>query len=94
MLKKEAKEQCPELSVLIPDFKRYRLESQKIKETLEQFDPDVQMVGLDEAYLDITLNDPEMISQEIREAIKPYTATMGIAVNKLLAKLCSSYYYR
>ena len=48
------------------------------------------MVGLDEAYLDITLNDPEMISQEIREAIKPYTATMGIAVNKLLAKLCSS----
>jgi nucleotidyltransferase/DNA polymerase involved in DNA repair len=48
------------------------------------------MVGLDEAYLDITLSDPEMISQEIKEAIKPYTATMGIAVNKLLAKLCSS----
>lgn len=90
MLKKEAKECCSDLAFLIPDFKRYRLESHKIKEILEQFDPDVQMVGLDEAYLDITLSDPEMISQEIKEAIKPYTATIGIAVNKLLAKICSS----
>ena len=69
---------------------------------LRQYDPDLEVIGLDEANLDCTdyliRNDMDnemgrlFIAQKIRNEIKDktkMTASCGIACNKMLAKICS-----
>ncbi len=85
---------CPEAVFLPVDYEEYSSVSQIIKNTLKEISPIMEDVGIDEAFLDISeiAKPPEDIAQEIKEKIKKetgLTCSIGIAPNKLLAKIAS-----
>lgn len=85
---------CPEAVFLPVDYREYSRVSAKIKEILREFSPVMQDVGIDEAFLDISGIDKaaEEIAGEIKKRIKDetgLTCSIGIASNKLLAKIAS-----
>ena len=85
---------CPDAVFLPVDYEEYSRVSEKIKEILREFSPIVEDVGIDEAFLDISsLDKPsEEIAEEIKKRIKDetdLTCSIGIAPNKLLAKMAS-----
>lgn len=45
---------CPDLIFIKPNYKLYRQISDKFKSVIEEFDPDLESVGLDEAAIDVT----------------------------------------
>jgi DNA polymerase-4 len=85
---------CPSAIFLPVDYEEYVRVSEKIKEILREFTPIVEDVGIDEAFLD--LSEINQTSEEIARAIKKrikeetdLTCSIGIAPNKLLAKMAS-----
>jgi DNA polymerase-4 len=85
---------CPDAVFLPVDYEEYSRVSEKIKEILREFSPTVEDVGIDEAFLDISAVDrpSEEIAGEIKKRIKDetdLTCSIGIAPNKLLAKMAS-----
>lgn len=97
---------CPEGIFVRPRMEVYRDESHAIMEIVRRYAGElVQQVSVDEAYLDVTdrlpavadhdalLISAQPLAREIKEAIRRerrLTATVGIAPNKLLAKIASS----
>jgi DNA polymerase kappa len=51
-----ARELCPSLIIVEPNFEKYRQVSEQVQQVLRRFDPNVEMMSLDEGYLDITDN--------------------------------------
>lgn len=85
---------CPEAVFLPVDYDEYLRVSKIIKDILRSFTPLLEDVGIDEAFLDISdLNiGSEEIAMEIKKKIKDeldLTCSIGIAPNKLLAKIAS-----
>ncbi len=85
---------CPSAIFLPVDFREYSRVSEKIKAILSEFSPVMEDVGIDEAFLDMTETDktPGEISREIKKRIweeTGLTCSIGIAPNKLLAKIAS-----
>lgn len=85
---------CPSAFFLAVDYEEYLRVSRIIKDILRSFTPLVEDVGIDEAFLDITDLDiaSEEIAAEIKMKIKDalnLTSSIGIAPNKLLAKIAS-----
>lgn len=85
---------CPRAVFLPVDYEAYSKESQKVKGILRRFSAVIEDVGIDEAFLDITAidNPSGEISQGIKKDIKDetgLTCSIGIAPNKLLAKIAS-----
>jgi len=85
---------CANAIFLPVDFSEYSRVSGQIKTILGEFSPVMEDVGIDEAFLDITEVDKpsEEISQEIKKRIREetgLTCSIGIAPNKLLAKIAS-----
>jgi DNA polymerase-4 len=85
---------CPRAVFLPVDYEAYSRESQKVKLILRRFSAVIEDVGIDEAFLDISAIDKpsEDISQGIKKDIKDetgLTCSIGIAPNKLLAKIAS-----
>jgi DNA polymerase-4 len=85
---------CPEAVFLPVDYEEYSRVSGEVKAVLREFSPDVEDVGIDEAFLDISSIDKpsEEIAKEIKKRIKDetdLTCSIGIAPNKLLAKIAS-----
>lgn len=97
---------CPEGVFVRPRMDVYREESHRIMEIVHRFAGDlVQQVSVDEAYLEVTpqltsadshdalLESARPLAGLIKQAIQAerhLTATIGIAPNKLLAKIASS----
>jgi DNA polymerase-4 len=85
---------CPDAVFLPVDYEEYSRVSERIKEILREFTPIIEDVGIDEAFLDISSIDKpsEEIAKEIKRRIKDetdLTCSIGIAPNKLLAKMAS-----
>jgi DNA polymerase-4 len=88
---------CPEAIVVHPRMARYQEISEQVFAIFREFTPLVEGLSLDEAFLDVTasrqlLGAPEQIGAEIRRRIARQTgltASVGIAPNKLLAKIAS-----
>ncbi len=85
---------CPHAVFLPVDYDEYVRVSGIFKNVLHQFSPVMEDVGIDEAFLDISDIDKgsEQIAQEIKEQIfrvTGLTCSIGIASNKLLAKIAS-----
>jgi DNA polymerase-4 len=85
---------CPEAIFLPVDYDEYVRVSRIFKGVLREVTPLLEDVGIDEAFLDISEHpaSAEEISKEIK--VKIYDATgltcsIGIAPNKLLAKIAS-----
>lgn len=84
---------CPS-AVLIPrDMALYREVSGRVMEILRRHSDCVEVMGLDEAYLDLsTALMPKTWCQRIKHEIKVetgLTCSVGLAPNKLLAKVAS-----
>jgi DNA polymerase-4 len=85
---------CPEGVFLAVDFREYSRVSEIVKSVLRRFSPVMEDVGIDEAYLDISdsAEASEQVAMEIKQGIREatgLTCSVGIAPNKLLAKIAS-----
>jgi DNA polymerase IV len=85
---------CPHAVFLPVDYEAYVAASGRFKSTLYTITTIIEDVGIDEAYLDISeLTDTsENIAAKIKAGIKEetgLTCSVGIAPNKLLAKIAS-----
>jgi DNA polymerase IV len=94
---REALRRCPEAVCVQPRMARYQEVSEQVFAIFHQFTPLVEGLSLDEAFLDVTssralLGSAATIGGEIRRRIAAQTgltASVGIAPNKLLAKIAS-----
>ncbi len=95
----QAKQYCPDLVVLPPDMEEYIRFSKMAREIYEDYTDQIEPFGLDENWLDVTgsvglYGSPMAIAREIRERIKfelGITLSIGVADNKITAKLGSDY---
>lgn len=93
----QAKEKCPELVCVPPDFPLYVRFSGKMRRIYEQYSSRVESFGLDESWIDLTnagftFADGVRVAEEIRSRIREelgITVSVGVADNKILAKLGS-----
>lgn len=92
-----ARRLCPVAIVLPPDHRKYRAASEQVFAVFRSFTPLVEGLSLDEAFLQIAglrrhYPDPVAIGEDIRGRLRTeldLPASVGIAVNKFLAKLAS-----
>jgi DNA polymerase IV len=88
-----ARRRCPELTVVPVDMQLYRRGSVKVMSTLREFSDIVEVVGMDEAYVDLSGSPvPQARAREIKARIKQETrlvCSIGLAPNKLMAKIAS-----
>ncbi len=97
MMVHEAKQACPELILTPADNRKYTHTSRLIMAMLRDFTPRVETFSIDEAFLDVTgslrlFGSVERIAWLIKARIRHafgLTCSIGIAPNKLLAKLAS-----
>jgi DNA polymerase IV len=88
---------CPQAIFVDGHPDRYREYSEKVFEILGSFSPQVEMVSIDEAYLDMTgtdrlLGPPLLAAHKLHARIKADTAlncSIGIGTSRLVAKVCS-----
>jgi DNA polymerase IV len=88
-----AHRRCPD-AVLIPsDIELYRRGSRCVMEILREYSELVEVAGLDEAYLDLSdCPAPKARARELKSRMREeirLTCSVGIAPNKLLAKIAS-----
>jgi DNA polymerase-4 len=88
-----ARRLCPDAIVLPPDFSSYREASKQVMDIVRAHVERVEVVGLDEAYLDVAgLFSPRAAMRRLIAAIKTetqLTCSVGIGPNKLVAKVAS-----
>ena len=104
---REAKRLCPEAVLVPADCSKYSDTSEQIFDYLVRYTPLVEIFSIDEAFMDLTAEQspeaqpkgagersPEDIAQEIKRWVREnfgLTISVGIAPNKLLAKLASGW---
>jgi DNA polymerase-4 len=88
-----ARRLCPEAIFLTPDFPAYRGVSRVMMDLVRRHVERVEVVGLDEAYLDLTgLHSPRAAMRRLVTEIRAttdLTCSVGIGPNKLVAKVAS-----
>jgi DNA polymerase-4 len=89
-----ARRRLPDAVYIAPDFPAYREASGQVMEVLRSNVETVEVVGLDEAYLDLSgLFSPKAtmrrIAAEIGEVTGGLTCSVGISESRLLAKIAS-----
>jgi len=97
MSTQEAKRRCPQLILVAGDHSKYTKTSARVFTLLKKYTPVVEVASIDEAYLDVTqslllFQSPLHIAQSVKDQIREseqLTCSIGVAPNKLLAKLGS-----
>jgi DNA polymerase IV len=97
MSTQEAKRRCPQLILVEGNHSKYTETAARIFSILKEYTPFVEVASIDEAYLDITeslllYKSPSQMAQSIKNQIQEgeqLTCSIGVAPNKLLAKLGS-----
>lgn len=93
----EARRCCPQLILVVGDNRKYTYTSSRIIGMMRDYTPLVEVFSIDEAWLDVThslsiFGSPELIASQLKARIREtfgLTCSIGIAPNKLLAKLAS-----
>lgn len=94
-----AKRKCPNLKMYPPDFKMYKEKSNSLFNLLLKYTPDIEVASIDECYLDYgkvksmygdELEFAKKLQKEIFDNLK-FTVNIGIANNKLCAKMASDF---
>jgi len=94
---REANQRCPDLLRVAPRMAHYQSVSSEVFSVFRQFTPQVEGLSLDEAFLDVTASlalfgSAVEIGRQIKARIRSdtrLTASVGIAPNKLVAKIAS-----
>jgi DNA polymerase-4 len=88
-----ARRLCPDAVLIAPDFDAYRAASRKVMDRVRAQVERVEVVGLDEAYLDLDgLMSPRAAMRRLVEEIRAETGldcSVGIGPNRLVAKVAS-----
>jgi DNA polymerase IV len=88
-----ARRRCPDAIFIPPDFETYRARSREVMAVLKEHVERVEVVGLDEAYLDLTgIDRPKAAARRVKAAVQERTGlccSIGIGPNKLVAKMAS-----
>jgi DNA polymerase-4 len=88
-----AHRRCPEMVLVPRDMERYRQVSGEVMAIVREEVARVEVVGLDEAYLDLEDSDfPKTDCRRVKHRIREETGlacSIGLAPNKLLAKIAS-----
>ena len=88
-----ARRLCPEAIFIAPDFESYRARSSELMAVLRSHVDRVEVVGLDEAYLDLSgFERPRSAARRVKAAITHETGlgcSIGIGPSKLVAKVAS-----
>jgi DNA polymerase-4 len=93
----EAKKACPEIALVPADSRKYADACDQLLGIWQSFTPLVELFSIDEAFLDVggceaLFGDPLRIAVLIKERVweeMGLTCSIGVAPNKLLAKLGS-----
>jgi DNA polymerase-4 len=92
----EARQRCPQGVYIQVRMSRYKEMSQQVFQVFGDFTPTIQGLSLDEAFLDLTgaigSEDPLALGRRIKDSIRAatgLTASVGLAPNKLVAKIIS-----
>ncbi|PYV52232.1 MAG: DNA polymerase IV [Acidobacteria bacterium] len=88
---------CPQAIFVDGHPDRYRECSERARRVLSSFSPQVEMVSIDEAYLDMTATErlhgpPLLAAHKLHEKMKAETdlnCSIGIGASRLIAKVCS-----
>lgn len=91
----EARQRCPGLYMVPPNYSLYQKCSSALLEILKTYTPKIEVFSIDEAFMDMTetislYGDPEETANALRERIKKelgFTVNIGVSSNKLLAKV-------
>ena len=88
-----ARRLCPDGIFIPPDFELYRSRSREVMAVLRRQVERVEVVGLDEAYLDLTgLDRYRAAARRVKEAVRRETGlgcSVGMGPSKLVAKVAS-----
>ncbi|WP_209970320.1 DNA polymerase IV [Paenibacillus eucommiae] len=93
---RQALQLCPNLTLIKPNFDLYRQYSRKFMQIAYSYSPLVESMSIDECFVDITgskqfgtpLEIADMMQRQIYEELS-LPCSIGIAPNKLLAKMAS-----
>jgi DNA polymerase-4 len=93
----QARQKCPQGIFVRPRMDRYKSVSKKIMSLLREFSPRVEVVSIDEAYVDITgcsrlYGQPHEIAAHIKNKIEDtvnLTCSVGVGPSKFIAKIAS-----
>ena len=93
----QAQKKCPDGIFIPPRMSRYKEVSAKVMNILTCYSPLVEVVSIDEAYLDVSgceriHGSPESIAAEIKKAVRQklqLTCSVGVAPVRFLAKIAS-----
>jgi DNA polymerase-4 len=89
---------CPQCVFLPVDFDEYRRQSRRFKAAVAEITPTYEDRGIDEIYIDFdVVHDApdggralaERLQRQVRERCDGLTCSIGVAPNKLLAKIAS-----
>ena len=85
---------APDAIILPVNFDLYRTYSRLFKDAVRSVTSSIEDVGIDEVYADVSLTSgsSEEVARKLKSAVLEatnLTCSVGIAPNKLLAKLCS-----
>ena len=88
-----ARQLCPQAVFVAPDFNHYRERSHAVMAALHEQVDHVEVVGLDEAYLDLSgIERLNAAARRIKAGVRDATGlacSIGIGPNKLVAKVAS-----
>ncbi len=94
-----ARQKCPQIKVFESNHKMYREYSDKLYKLFQEYTDKIERFSIDECFLDMTNfigknENPINIAKEISNRVKSeleFTVNIGIARNKLLAKMASDF---
>jgi DNA polymerase-4 len=88
-----ARRLCPDAVFVTPDFEHYRARSKDVMAAIREQVEQVEVVGLDEAYLDLSeLDRPRAAALRLKASVLERTGlccSIGMGPNKLVAKVAS-----
>jgi len=94
----EAKQKCPELLIVPPNYNLYEKSSRAFINILKDFTPSVEQYSIDEAYMDMTginlFGTPVETANILKDRIHNelgFTVNIGVSSNKMLAKMASDF---
>ena len=91
-----AKEKCPELVLVPPNYELYQRSSRALLRILADYTDKIEQYSIDEAFMDMTgcSEQPEQTAGELKERVYRelgFTVNVGVSSNKLLAKMASDF---
>ena len=95
----QARKKCPILEIYPSNYSWYQEKSNELMSYLKNYSPDQEQLSVDECFLDMTgmkyiYDDLIELAYKIKDEIKTkfgYTVNIGIANNKLCAKMASDF---